>query len=200
MVLRSLSSDSPKVNQACRKGIGLLTAPGEGLRKKIKANNVRRFHFIIPINWGNWRVSSLFWNINQNEHFGVYYNHNQILVWGTWHRLESKNRLALCSRSFFEHYVFLFSVSIVPKFTWFRLFSFVFSASSSSSTSFALSEFVQRTLRFSEPFYIFYLNRIYFTLWHSNVLYTTLHYSTLFYFTLLYSTPLFFTLLYLTPL
>lgn len=90
---------------------------------------------------------------------------------------------------FFEHYVFLYSVSIVPKFTWFRLFSFVFSASSSSSTSFALSEFVQRTLRFSEPFYIFYLNRIYFTLRYfallepSVLLYITLHSSMLPYWT-----------------
>lgn len=37
LVLRSLSSDSPKVNQACRKGIGLLTAPGEDLCKKKKS-------------------------------------------------------------------------------------------------------------------------------------------------------------------
>lgn len=59
MVLRSLSSDSPKVNQACRKGIGLLTKPAEDLRKKRKANNVQRFHFIIPTKSGETEESLL---------------------------------------------------------------------------------------------------------------------------------------------
>lgn len=59
MVLRSLSSDSPKVNQACRKGIGLLTKPAEDLRKKRKANNFQRFHFIIPTKSGETEESLL---------------------------------------------------------------------------------------------------------------------------------------------
>lgn len=191
MVLRSLSSDSPKVNQACRKGIGLLT---KIFAKKRKANNVQRFHFIIPTIKLE-KLKSLF-SLSLSSGISIKMNTSGFITITIRYlsgaldiELNRKIDSLFVQDIFFEHYVFLYSVSIVPKFTWFRLFSFVFSASSSSSTSFALSEFVQRTLRFSEPFYIFYLNRIYFTLRYfallepSVLLYITLHSSMLPYWT-----------------
>lgn len=96
---------------------------------------------------------------------GFYYNR----IHREWVLDNDSNRIltrSLFEDLFFEHYVFFFFFSSIhcgKVHLIFRLFSCLL----------LCPKFVQRTLRFSEPFYIL----------HFSLHYTTLRYSTLFYFT-----------------
>lgn len=207
LVLRSLSSDSPKVNQACRKGIGLLTAPGEGLRKKRKANNVRRFHFIIPINWGNWRVSSLF-SRGLSSGISIKMNTSGFITIAIRYLsgaldIDLNRKIdSLFVRDLFSNITYFFFQYPLCQ----SSLDFVCSLLSSLLLHLHLSLCPNS---YSELCGSVNLST-YFTWIESTLLYDTRTCSTLlcitqlcftlFYSTLLYSTLLFFTLLYLTPL